>query len=84
MLSGASISSRSGGLHYAPFTLDVYLQDYKDYLEISRFDVMPLNGDAEMSYGARFGLDCDSALDAWSRRWTHWDGCRTVLRSNDI
>lgn len=83
MLSGAITPSCSGFLRYMPSALDVYLHYYKDYLEMERFNAMPSNGDAETVYNARNGLYGDTALGAWVRRWTHWDGHGAVLRAND-
>lgn len=46
MSSASSNLSRSGGLRYAPRALDVYLHEYKNYMEIRSFNAMTLNGDA--------------------------------------
>lgn len=70
--SGASTPSRAGGLRYAPFMLDVYLQEYKDYLDTKRLNAMRFNRDAKTFYDTRNGFDPDAGLGAWARRWTHW------------
>lgn len=41
MSPGVSTSSGSGGSPYASFCLDLYLQDYKDYMNIERLKTMP-------------------------------------------
>lgn len=66
--SDASTLSRSGGLRYVPFALDVYLREYKDYLNTDCFDAISLKGDVETIYKSRNGFDCDTAPGAWLRR----------------
>lgn len=83
MSSGASTPSRSGGLRYVPFTLDVFLSECKDYLETSRLDAMPSNGDAKTIYNTRNGFDRDMASGAWSLFWAQWGGrCAVLLNKN--
>lgn len=77
--SGASISSKSGGLRYALSTLAMYLHDFKDYLDTEWFDVMPSNGDMETIYDTRNGFDFDKALGEWARWGAAWGGCGGVL-----
>lgn len=39
---------------------------------------------AEKVHDAWNGFNHGTALRVWVRRWTHWDGCGTVLWSDDI
>lgn len=64
MSSGPSTPSGSGGLWYAAFGLNVYLQEYKDYPGKDCLRVMPSNGDAETVYVARNSFDRDTTLGA--------------------
>lgn len=82
--SGGSTPSRLGGICYAPISLDVYLCDYKYFLDTQRFEAMPSNGDAETIYGVCNGADFNTALGACTRRWAHWDGLGAVLRTTAI
>lgn len=66
--SGANTPFRSGGFRYAPFTLNVYLREYKDYLNTYQFDATTSNGDVESIYGPRNGFDRGTTLGAWTRR----------------
>lgn len=68
---GESLPSSSSGLHYAPPWLNVYLRSYKDFLDTERYAEMPSNSDVETIYDTCKGLGSDTALHAWSRRWTH-------------
>lgn len=83
-VSVTSVPSRSVGVCYAPFTLDVYLHEYEGFLYAERLDAMPFNGDAETMYDACNGSDCDTAFGGWSQRCAHWGRQDTVLRSDDI
>lgn len=69
MTSAASTPSRSDGLCWAPFTLDVYHYEHKNYLDTEKHEAMPSNGDSERIYDTHNGLGGDTALWTWSRRW---------------
>lgn len=81
---GAGTLSESGGFWYVSFSLDVYLCEYKGVLYTERLAAMLLNDAAETFYDAGNGLDRDTALGAWTLRWTHWSGCGAVPQNNDI
>lgn len=84
MTSGASTTFRSGGLYYAPFTLDVYVREYEYFPDTEQLDAMPSNSVTESMFDARNGFARDKVLGAWSRRWAHWGGWEMVLRNDDI
>lgn len=74
----------SDGKRYAPFTLGVYLHEYKDYLVTKRFDAMLPSSNSETFYDALNRFDRDTALGAWVHRLTHCGGCSKVVRSDDV
>lgn len=66
------------------FALDVYLREYRDFLETERFDTLLSNNDTEKMYDTRNGFHRSIALRAWSRRWTHCCGRVAVLQKDDV
>lgn len=70
--SATSTQSKSGGLRYAPSLLDVYLSDYKDFLNAKRFVAMHSTADADNVYDTCSGFDLGTARGEFSFRWAHW------------
>lgn len=48
MLSSASTPSRFSSVHYSPFTVNVHIQEYRDYLNMQVIGTMPWNSYAEL------------------------------------
>lgn len=82
MSSGASSLSVYGGLQYAHFRLDVYIQAYDDFLDRGRFSALPSNNNAEALYNTRNGLDRDTELCSNVHHQTQCGRSGVVQRSD--
>lgn len=78
--------SRPGLVVYFTLLLasDIYLCNYKDFLDIERFAALPSNDDVKAIYDARNRFDGGTVLNPWPRRETHCGGHSSVMWSNDV
>lgn len=51
-----------------PFSVGLYMDDFRDCLDARHFATVRLSGDANAARDGRHGLDCHSGVGVWKKR----------------
>lgn len=68
MQSGANNPSNVDRLGHAPFALEMYIREYKEYIDVERLGSMIPNGSTTTIYDTRGGVKRNIGFVAWILR----------------